>query len=97
MDAIRVLVELVPLATLLFLVCGAVFAHERGSGRTAGWRKGNDRDIGFCSSGGASEEPPATSADRPWTAWGEDDEPEWWSDFEREFALYVAKKIGRHG
>src|SRR5438105_12290193 len=28
------------------------FAHERGSGRTAGWRKGNDRDIGFCSSGG---------------------------------------------
>jgi hypothetical protein len=78
MHGIWVLFELVPLAVLTALVCGAVVSHAKDSGGAGDW------------------EGPAVDASRN----GHDDygEPEWWPDFERDFALYVARiEPGRQG
>jgi hypothetical protein len=90
MSAFWVSLELGSLAGLLVLVCVAVFAHAQEQRRATGWGQETEGDIAPFYAQGTAQEQPGADPHTSTGLRGDKDEPEWWPEFEREFALYAA-------
>ena len=91
MIVLWLVVSVLPLAMVLFLVGMSLRAAGDGPHVSDG---GHEDGGGGLSCGGDSHRPhePGGGSPRPP---GPDEEPEWWPQFEREFAQYVSRQTER--